>query len=166
MRNASGAAFAVASSPGSDTELSIWAAPNWPAPRATAAPAAGIEDLERADRRDHDRQAQFAAEYLGGGVDLGDIAQHPRPERDLVERHAVAAHGGLGLRGADDIIPGVLVQPGAGLAHEFVEILEFFAAGAEFDIPAPAGWGSRHSCVFLSRFGGTLAADKREKLPL
>ena len=41
MRKASGAAFAVASSPGSDTELSIWAAPKVPAPRATAAPEPG-----------------------------------------------------------------------------------------------------------------------------
>ena len=96
---------------------------------------AGVEYLERADRRDHHRQAQFAAEYLGGRVDPGDIAQDPRPERNLVEGHAVAAHGGLGLRGADDIVPGVLVEPGAGFAHEFVEILEFLAAGAELDIP-------------------------------
>ena len=64
MRNASGAAFATFSSPGSDTELSICAAPNAPAPRTTAAAAAGIEDFERADRRHHHRQAQFAAERL------------------------------------------------------------------------------------------------------
>ncbi len=37
--------------------------------------------------------------------------------------------------GADDIVPCVLVEPGAGFSDEFVEILEFFAAGAEFDIP-------------------------------
>src|SRR4051812_4884168 len=93
-----------------------------------------IENLERADGGDHDRQAQFAAEYLGGRVDPGDVAQDPRPECYLVEGHAVAAHGGFGLRGAGDIVPGVLVEPGAGFAHEFVEVLEFLAAGAEFDI--------------------------------
>ena len=95
--------------------------------------AGGIEDFERADRRHHHRQAQFAAEHFDRGIDPGDIAQHPRPERDLVERHAVAAHRGLGLGGADDIVPGVLVEVGARLAHELVKVLEFFAAGAEFD---------------------------------
>ena len=38
MRSASGAASATFSSPGSDTELNIWAAPNRPTPRATLAP--------------------------------------------------------------------------------------------------------------------------------
>ena len=64
---------------------------------------------------------------------LRDIAQHARPERDLVERHAVAAHGGLGLGGADDVVPGILVEVGARLADELVQVLEFLAAGAEFD---------------------------------
>ena len=94
--------------------------------------ACGIEDFERADRRHHHRQAQFAAEHLDRGVDPGDIAQHARPECDLVERHAVAAHRGLGLGGADDIVPGILVEVGARLAHEFVKVLERLGAGAEF----------------------------------
>jgi len=78
---------------------------------------------------------QAAAEYLGRPVDLSDVPQHPRPECNLVERHAVAAHGGLRLRSADDVVPCVLVEPGAGFSDEFMEILELFAAGAEFDIP-------------------------------
>ena len=94
---------------------------------------AGIEHLERADRRQHHRQAQFAAEYFDCRVDLGDVAQHARPECNFVERHAVAAHGGLGLGGADDVVPGVLVEVGAGFAHEFMQVLELFAAGAEFN---------------------------------
>src|SRR6185295_581893 len=105
------------------------------------------------------------AEYFGRPVDPGDVPQHPRPECNLVERHPVAAHGGLGLRGADDIVPGVLVEPGAGLSDEFVEILEFFAAGAEFDIPCwPAGRRVVHGVSL--RFAGTLTADKRKTLPL
>ena len=75
------------------------------------------------------------AEDLSRPVDLRDIPQHPGPECNLVERHAVASHGGLRLRGANDIVPCVLVEPGAGFSDEFVEILEFFTAGAEFDIP-------------------------------
>ena len=123
---------------------------------------AGIEDLERADRRQHDRQSQLAAEHLDGSIDLGDIAQHARTECDLVERHAVAAHGGLGLGGADDIVPGVLVEPGARLADEFVEVLEFFAAGAEFDVHRrPDGRPVIHG-VSLPFLGTLAAADKRE----
>ena len=80
----------------------------------------------------HDRQPHLAAELLDRRIDLGDVAQHPRPERDLVQRHAVAAHGGLGLGGADDVVPGILVEVGARLADEFVQVLEFLGAGAEF----------------------------------
>ncbi len=94
--------------------------------------SAGIEHFERSDRRDHHRQTQFAAEQLDGGVNPGDVAQHARPERDFVERHAVAAHGGFGLGGTDNVVPVILVEVGARSAHQFVQILELFAAGAEF----------------------------------
>ena len=77
---------------------------------------AGIEQFERTDRRKHHRQTQFPAEQLDRGVDFGNVAQHPRPERNLVQRHAVATHRGLGLRGADDVVPGVLVEIRARLA--------------------------------------------------
>ncbi len=107
-------------------------------PARDAGAGAGIEQFERADRRQHHRQAQFAAEQLDRRVDLGDVAQHARPERDLVERHAVAAQRGLGLGGADDVVPGILVEVGARLAHELVQVLEFLAAGAEFDVAG--GW--------------------------
>jgi hypothetical protein len=47
-----------------------------------------------------------------------------------------------------------------------VEILEFFTAGAEFDIPLrPAGRPVVHGAS-SSIFAGTLTADKPEKLPL
>src|SRR5258706_88737 len=75
-----------------------------------ACAGARIEDLERADRGQHDRQAQFAAEELDGGVHLGDIAQHARPECDLIECHAVAAHGGVGLGGSDNVVAGILIK--------------------------------------------------------
>src|ERR1700730_14864871 len=92
----------------------------------------GIEQLERADRRQHHRQAQFAAERCDRRIDPGDIAQHPRPECDLVQRHAVAAHRGFGLGGADNVVPGFLVQVAARSSHELVKVLDFFAACAEF----------------------------------
>ena len=73
MRSASGAAFAVFSSPGSETELSIWAAPNVPAAARDGRAGAWIKDLERADRRDHYRQPQFTAKQLGGRIDLATL---------------------------------------------------------------------------------------------
>ena len=84
---------------------------------------AGNEDLQRADRCQHNRQSQPAAEHLDGRVDLGDIAQHARAKCDLVEPHAVAAHGGLGLSGPDNIIPGILVEIRPCPADELVKIL-------------------------------------------
>src|SRR5207248_7161924 len=80
-------------------------------------------------------KAQLAAELLDGAVDVADVAQHARPEGDLVQRHAVAAHRGFGLGGPDDIVPGVLVEVGARLSNEFVQVLEQLIAGAEFDVP-------------------------------
>src|SRR3569833_1066028 len=65
---------------------------------------------------------------------MGDIAQHARTERDLVEGHAVAAKRGLRLGAADDIIPRVLVELGSGFADELVQVLEFFVAGAKLDV--------------------------------
>src|SRR5262249_52562943 len=85
---------------------------------------------------------------LDGRIDLGNVAQHARPERNLVERHAVAPHGGLSLGGTDDIIPCVLVEPDAGLAHEFVQVLEFLTAGAEFNI---ARWPNRRAVIHVLR---------------
>ena len=111
----------------------MWAAPKAAGGARHAGRSAGIEQFERADRRDHHRQPHPAAELFDGSVDLGDVAQHARPERDLVERHAVAAHGGLGLGGADDVVPGILVEVGARPADQFVQVLELLAAGAEFD---------------------------------
>ncbi len=98
-----------------------------------------IEQFERADRRQHHRQPHSAAERFDRRIDLGDIAQYPRPERDLVERHAVAAHRGLGLGGADDVVPIILVEVGARFPNEFVQVLELFAASAEFDRRWDAG---------------------------
>ncbi len=102
--------------------------------------ARGIEDFQRADRGQHDRQPHLAAEAFDCRVDLGDIAQHARPERDLVQRHAVAPHRGLGLGGADDVIPGIPVEVGAGLAHELMQVLERLGARPKLDI---ARWPDR-----------------------
>src|SRR5665213_3184628 len=106
----------------------------------------GIEQFERADRRNHHWDPQPAAELLDGSIDAGDIAQHARPERDLVERHAVAAHRGLGLGGAGDIVPAILVEIGARPADQLVQVLELLAAGAEFDLRGNA-WRLVHGVL-------------------
>src|SRR5947209_536442 len=94
--------------------------------------AFGVEGLQRADRRQHDRQPQFAAHYLQRGIDLADVAQYAGPERDLVQRHAVTLQRGLGLRAADDVVPGVLVEVGARLGDQLVQVLEILWRDAAF----------------------------------
>jgi len=90
----------------------------------------------RARRRgEYHRQAHLAAELFDRTCNLADIAQHARAEGDLVQRHAVATHRGLGLGRADDIVPGILVEVGAGFPDEFMQILERLGAGAELDVP-------------------------------
>ena len=84
--------------------------------------------------RQHDRQAQPATEQFDGGVDLGNVAQDARAEGDLIKRNAVAAHGGFGLGGADNVVPGVLVEVGARLADELVQVLELLAARTKLDV--------------------------------
>ena len=86
--------------------------------------AAGMKAFQRADRTQHDRQPQLVAQHFGRGVDLADIAQHAGPERDEVERHAVAPQRRLGLGAADDIIPIVLVQIGARFGDELMQIVK------------------------------------------
>ncbi len=72
--------------------------------------AAGVKALQRPDRAQHDRQAQLASEHFDGWIDLADVTQNARPERDGVERHAVAPQRRLGLDAADDIVPIVLIE--------------------------------------------------------
>ena len=81
-----------------------------------------VKAFQRADRRQHDRQAQLAPELADRGIDLADVAQHPRPERDRVERHAVAPQRGLALGPADDVVPVVLVQVLARLGDDLMQI--------------------------------------------
>ncbi len=84
--------------------------------------ARGVKAFQRADRRQHHRQAQLAPELVHRRIDLADVAQHPRPERDLVERHAVAPQRGLAFDPADDVVPVVLVQVLPGLGDDLVQI--------------------------------------------
>ena len=70
----------------------------------------------------HDRQPQLAAELADRGIDLADVAQHPRPERDGVERHAVAPQRGLGFGAADDVVPVVLVEVLPRLGDDLVQV--------------------------------------------
>ena len=91
------------------------AQPNVPAALATATQAAGSNrsmlPIGASATGSRIRRPNCSTEASTSG----DVAQHPRPERDLVERHAVAPHRGLGLGGADDVVPGVLVEVGARL---------------------------------------------------
>ena len=102
-----------------------------------------MEALERADRREHHRQAQLAAELADRGVDLADVAQHARPERDRVERHAVAPQRGLALDAADDVVPVVLVEVLPRLGDDLVQVEK--VAGIGRRVVDGRCWG----CAFL-----------------
>src|SRR5580700_10302319 len=86
-----------------------------------------MEAFQRADRAQHDRQPQLAAEQFGRDIDLADVAQYARPERDRVQRHAIAPQRGLGFDAADDVVPGVLVEILPRLGDDLVQVEEFVA---------------------------------------
>ena len=136
-----GAAFARSSSPGSQTELQHVRAPELLDRAHDRSRAGGMKALERADRREHDRQAELAPELADRRVDLADVAQHARAKRDRVERHAVAPQRGLGFRPADDVIPVVLVEVLPRLGDEFMEVVQI--AGAVAVSWTEAGWSAR-----------------------
>ena len=94
-----------------------------------------MKALQRADRREQQRQPQPPAEPLDRRVDPAHVAQHARAERDRVERQAVAAQRGLGLGAADDVVPVVLVEVLPRLGDDLVQGLEIDAGGGE----APVG---------------------------
>jgi len=95
--------------------------------------AALMKDFERADRRQQQRQPQPAPEPLDRRVDPAHVAQHARPERERIQRHAVAPQRGLALGAADDVIPVVLVEILARLLDDLVQRLKFGAHGRTAD---------------------------------
>ena len=103
--------------------------------------AFGMEAFQRADRTQQHRQLELAAEDFRRGVDLADVAQHARPERDGVERHAVAPQRRFGLDPADDVVPGILIEVLPRLVDDFVQIHEVGFARQ-----------MRQSCCFVEFF--------------
>ena len=103
----------------------MWATPNSLGGLDDRLGPAGMEAFQRADRTEHDRQPQLASEHFGRRIDLAHVAQHARPERDGVERHAVSSQRRLGLDAADDVVPIVLVQVLPGPGDNLVQVQEF-----------------------------------------
>ncbi len=85
---------------------------------------AGMEAFQRADRRQHHGQPQPPPERRHMRIHMGDVAQHPRPEAELIEREPVAPQRGFRLGGADDVVPVVLVEILARLGDDLVQGLE------------------------------------------
>ena len=79
------------------------------------------EEFQAADRCHHQWQSQCAAQKMRGWVDVADIAQHARTERDRVQRHPIALQGGLGLGAPDDVIPIVQRQFLTRFFHQFMQ---------------------------------------------
>src|SRR5207244_11391602 len=70
------------------------------------------------------RQAQFLAEQGAAAMDVRDVAQHPRPETERVERQAVARQRRLALGAADQVVPIVAIEVLPRDLDEFVKVLE------------------------------------------
>ena len=81
-----------------------------------------MEAFQRSDRGEHDREPELAPEVAHRGIDVADVAQHPRPERDGVERHAVAPQRCFGFGAAYDVVPIVLVKVLPRLGDDFMQI--------------------------------------------
>ena len=80
-----------------------------------------MQVLQRADGGEQHRSAEGASEQGGGAVHAGDVAQHPRPERDRVERLPVAPHRGLRLRAPHEVAPHPAGEPASRLLDDFVK---------------------------------------------
>src|SRR3981081_7041 len=65
-------------------------------------------------------------------TEVSICAATTRPGQPHREREAGVAEGGCGLGGANNVVPGILIEVGPRLAYELVKVLELFAAGAEF----------------------------------
>ncbi len=83
-----------------------------------------VKAFQRAHRRQHNGQPQPAPKRGDGRVDMGDVAQHPRPKAQGIERKTIAAQRGFGLGRADDVIPIVLVEVLPRLGDDLVQDLE------------------------------------------
>ena len=85
------------------------------------------EGLDGADGRQHEGQAHRPAKERGGRVDLRDVAEDAGPEGDRVECLPVAPQRRLGLRAADQVVPGAGRQVVAGRPDDLVERRELVA---------------------------------------
>ena len=106
--------------------------------------ALGVKTFQRADRAQHDRQPQLAAENFSRDVDLADVPQYARPERDRVQRHAISSQRGLGLDAADDVVPGVLVEILSRLGDDLVQVEEFITLRCSLQEPGFVEFLSGH----------------------
>ena len=100
---------------------------------------AGGEDLQGADGGQHDGDAQVVAEEGGGGVDLGDVHQHPGAEGYAVEGEPVASHGSLGLGAAYQVVPRALNKVLAGSLH-YLFVADKVGGHVESPRPGCQGW--------------------------
>src|SRR5205823_13619334 len=82
--------------------------------------------------------AQPGAQERGGGVDLRDVNQDPRPEGDAIEGAAVAPEGGFGLRAADEVVPGALIDAAASLSNDLFVADEIEPHRSEDIVRTPA----------------------------
>jgi hypothetical protein len=78
------------------------------------------QGFKAADRSEDDWEAHGLAEKAVGGVDLGDIAQNARPQREPVQCLAVAEQRRFRRRTSNQVVPDVAVELLVCGAHQLV----------------------------------------------
>ena len=100
----------------------MWAAPNSPVARTTDKAPAGWKLSSDPTGASTTGSRSLRPKSAHRDIDLADVAQHPRPERESVERHAVAPQRCFGFGAADDVVPIVLVQVLPRLGDDLMQI--------------------------------------------
>ena len=104
---------------GSVTELTTCMIPKSAAARVEAAPASGLKTWREPMGARRAGMARLWPRKVVAVSMLGDVAQDAGAEGEAVEGEAVAAHGGLGFGGADEVVPGSLGQVLSGALDDF-----------------------------------------------
>src|SRR5262249_28460999 len=83
--------------------------------------ASRIECVQAADRCECDRQAKVLPKARYRHVDMPDITEDSRPERNGIERLAIAPNSCLAFRASDDRVPLVPPQNLMSFADDLVQ---------------------------------------------
>ena len=121
--------------------------PNSVAPRPAVAAPPGSNDSSEPTGASMTGSRSFMPRKFVVAVDVGDVAQHARAERDGVERRPVAPQRRLALGRADQVAPDVAVELRPRRRDEFVQALVVAGrsrSGAALRASISPPFGCRH----------------------